>query len=794
MADKMNEDSLKALVDSEMRQAVGYFGGKLAESRRKAEYYYLGLPKGDLSPPDIEGRSSVVDTTVRNQIEWMVPSLMKTFCSGENVVEFTASKEGDEEKAKLATSYINHIFYKQNEGYKVLQTAIRDALLQKAGIIKVWFDDRVEETREEYKGLCDIELAQLMQDDEIEPIEQKSYPDEEDAKQRSEALQQLGQQLTQASQAAQMGDPQAEQAVQQIQQQIQGIQSQPQKLLYDVAFKRSKEDGRVRIENVPPEEFMISRKAKSIQDTPFVAHRVMRTASDLVAMGYKNVDQISSDENGAWLSMERIERIGWDDELTPYVNLADSNVDPSQRVIWVTEAYIKTDYDGDGIAEWRKVVKAGNEILENEECDGPPFAVLVPIILPHRFFGLSVADLAIEPQRVQTYLLRAMLDNLFLQVNGRYYAVEGQVNLDDLLTSRPGGVVRMKQPGMAGRLDQASGDGASAMNMLNWMQDFTENATGWTRRSQGTGPGGVQQQTATGMNIITNRDDMRLDLIARNFAEGGITDLFKLILKLVTQHQDKDDVISISGEWTPIAPREWKNQFELNINVGLGTNNKDQQAQHLMGMMQIQEKAIQIGVATPENIYNSAVEYAKAMGHKDGDKFFSNPAKMPPAPPKPDPEMMKYQAQSAIEDKKLQADVQKHHAEQQARQMELQLEAERNKQQADSAYLLAQHKAELDMQERQHDAELKAQLHAQELEFNRWKTQLEAETKVLVAQIGAEAKEAPESADMAQDASVDNDTQGALAMALQGFQAALGEMQRPKTIVRGPDGKAQGIM
>jgi hypothetical protein len=210
--------------------------------------------------------------------------------------------------------------------------------------------------------------------------------------------------------------------------------------------------------------------------------------------------------------------------------------------------------------------------------------------------------------------------------------------------------------------------------------------------------------------------------------------------------------------------------------------------------MQIQEKAIQIGVASPENIYNAAVEYAKAMGHKDGDKFFSNPAKMPPQPPKPDPEMMKYQAQSAIEDKKLQADVQKHHAEQAARQVELQLEAERNKQQADSAFLLAQHKAELDMQERQHDAELKAQLHAQELEFNRWKTQLEAETKVLVAQIGAEAKEAPDSVDMAQDASVDNDTQGALAMALQGFQAALGEMQKPKTIIRGPDGRAQGIM
>lgn len=788
----MNEDSLKALVDGELRQAVGYFGGKLAEARRKAEIYYLGLAKGDLSPPDIEGRSSVVDTTVRNQIEWMVPSLMKTFCSGENVVEFSPTKEGDEEKAKLATEYINHIFYKQNEGYKVLQTAIRDALLQKAGVIKVWYDDRVEESREEYRGLCDIEIAQLLQDDEIEPIEQKSYPDEEDQEQRSQALAQLAEQLTQASEAAQMGDPQAEQAVQSIQAQIQQIQATPIKMLYDIAFKRSKKGGRVRIENVPPEEFLISRKAKSIQDTPFVAHRVMRTASDLVAMGYKNVDQISSDENGAWQSMERIERIGYDDELTPYVNLADSNIDPSQRVIWVTEAYIKTDYDGDGIAEWRKVVKAGNEILENEECDGPPFAVLVPIVLPHRFFGLSVADLAIEPQRVQTYLLRAMLDNLFLQVNGRYYAVEGQVNLDDLLTSRPGGVVRMKQPGMAGRLDQASGDSASAMAMLSWMQDFTENATGWTRRSQGTGASGMQQQTATGMNIITNRDDMRLDLIARNFAEGGITDLFKLILKLVTQYQDKEEIINVSGQWTNLSPREWKNQFDLTINVGLGTNNKDQQAQHLMGLMQIQEKAAQIGVATPENIYNAAVEYAKAMGHKDGDKFFSNPEKNPQAK-RPDPEQIKIQADAQKFQAQTQFEAAKHQMELQQRQAELQQEASIREHELQLEAQKQQMQAQADMAERQHKAELDAQLEQQRMEFERWKAQLDAETKVLVAQIAAESKEKSDSTDIG-EMTEDANTQNALAVALQGFQQALGEMRQPRTVVRGPDGKVQGIV
>ncbi|HEX5539885.1 MAG TPA: hypothetical protein VFX01_08880, partial [Methylophilaceae bacterium] len=362
------------------------------------------MAKGDLSPPEIDGRSTFVDTTVRNQIEWMVPSLMKTFCSSENVVEFTPTKEGEDEKAKLATDYVNYLFFKKNDGYTVLQTAIRDALLQKAGIIKIWWDDRIEESREEYRALSDIDLAMLMQDDEIEPIEQKPYPDEEDAKQRAQALEQLDQQLQQAMQSAQMGDQQAMQAAQQLQQQLEQIQVQPPKMLYDVAFKRSKKAGKVCVEAVPPEEFIISRKAKKMSDGFMKGHRVLRTISDLKAMGYKNVDDITSDDQENTFSSERIERASWDDE-TPYLNQDDYSIDPSMRLVWLTELYMQVDFDGDGIAEWRKIVRAGNQLLENVECDGPPFAALIPIILPHRFFGLSIADLGMEPQKLQTQLI-----------------------------------------------------------------------------------------------------------------------------------------------------------------------------------------------------------------------------------------------------------------------------------------------------------------------------------------------------------------------------------------------------
>ena len=777
----MTENALKSITDEEIRNSVGgQQGGKLSADRRKAEYYYLGLPKGDLAPPEVDGRSTFVDTTVRNQIEWMMPSLMKTFCSGESVVQFTASKEGDEEKAELATDYINYLFYKKNQGYTVLQTAMRDALLQKAGIIKIWWDNRKEESREEYRAMADVDLALLMEDDEVTPIEQSSYPDEDDAKQRQEAIEQLSQQLEQAMQIAQTGDPEATQGVETLSQQIQEIQSQPPKMLYDVSFKRSKTAGKLCIEAVPPDEFIISRKSKTMSDGFMKGHHVLRTLSDLKAFGYKNVDEITSDDSEGIRPSEPNEDGIYED--------TDSG-DPSLRMVWLTEMYMQIDYNGDGIAEWRKIVRAGDQILENEECDGAPFAALIPIIIPHRFLGLSIADLGMESQHLQTQLIRSILDNQFLQVNGRYWAVNGQVELDDLLNSRPGGVVRMNAPGMVGRLDQAQGDTSGSMQMVEWAQDFAENSTGWTRRSQGTGASGLQQQTATGMNLITNRDDMRLDLIARNFAEGGITDLFRMMMKLVCQYQDKEEMIAVSGNWAQIDPREWKNQFGLTVNVGLGTNNKEQQAQHLMGLLQIQQQSLEINVATPENVYNAAKLYAEALGQKTGDKFFTNPKDAPPAPPQPSEAEIKAQTEAAKVQAMMQLEMQKHeltiqqedrklNAQAQARQQELELEARKQAQQA-----------QLDMQERQHKAELDARLEEQQIAYKEWEAKLKSDTQIILAQITTAAKPVEGGSDNAQGNNND-----ALALAMQGFTQALGGMNQPRTIIRDENGRAQGIV
>lgn len=780
----LTDDELKALANHELRQAVGYFGGKLADQRRKAEVYFLGKPELDLAPPEIDGRSTFVATVVRNTIMSMMPQLMAKFVGDEQVVEFEPAQQGDEERAQQCTDYLNYLFMKKNNGHAICSTWFNDALLQKNGIIKVWWDTRSEESREEYKGLTQIELAQIMEDPEVEAIEQTTYPDEEDAKHREEAVQHLTQQLQQAMQAAQMppqgpqgqppqgmppqqpgtppqGNPKAMQAVQQIQQQLAQIQAQPPAMLYDVAFKRTKSGGKLAIDNVPPEEFLISREAKSIPTARMVGHRVARTLSELRSMGYKNVDNIGSDDAAASLNAERITRLSYDDEFAS-MGLENSG-DDSQRMVWVNELYMRCDYNGDGIAELRKITIAGNEMLENEECDAAPFISITPVPMPHKFFGLSIADLAMESQKIMTNTIRAQQDNMFLQVNGRYFAVDGQVNLDDLLTSRPGGIVRIKTAGAVGRLDQGQGDLSSSTEMMQWLEMDLEQRTGWTRYSQGNDSKALNQ-TATGVQIITNKGDMRVDLIARNFAEGFV-ELFRMMLKLISQHQDKKVQVRIAGNWVDMDPREWRNMFDVNINVGLGIGSKDEQIQKLMAISQSQAHAMAIGVATPKNVYNLQSDIIKLMGHRNPDDYFNDPEKNPP-PPKPNPDQMKLQAEMQMQQVKMQADAQGKQAElaanaqieqmkaqyaaaeaeakrnydgqlEQAR-MQMQAEVDNNRQRSEAE----QHA--LKMQNEAQLAALKTQYadaaHQREYAFKWELAQLEAATKVKVAMITSKDK------------------------------------------------------
>lgn len=735
----LTDEDLRVLTDAEIQDAASFVGGDISIARAKAESYFLGRATGDLAPPGIEGRSSVVDTTVRNTVLGMEAPLIKTFCGTENVVEFTETHPDDAEKAKLATEYLNYILRKKNHGYAIISTWIRDALLQKVGFIKVWWDDSAIESTEEYRGQSPEQLAMLLDDEEITVASQKSYPDEEAAEQKQKMLQQASAQLAQMQQSAQT-NPQAAQQFQQAAAQFQQMQAQPPAMLYDITVKRKKTGGRLHIENVPYDEMLISRKCKRLDDDTFKAHRVIRTIGYLRAAGYANVDSIESDDAALVTSEsnERNQQSGGNQSMLNQGTAAD----PDQREVWVTECYVKCDADGTGIAEWNKIVRAGRQLLERTVVDEHPFVALQSIPLAHRFFGLSPADLAIEHQKIKTSLLRANLDNIYLQVNGRTFAVEGQVNLDDLLNSRPGGMVRIKQPGAVGPLQQGMGDMGGAMAFLERIDMDAEDAIGFGRRSNGSAVN--LTNTATQANIITNSEDARTDMIARTFAETGFTDLFRKMLRLVTQHQNKEEQAKLSGKWVAVDPREWTNGFDLTINVGLGTGNKDQQIQHLMALFGQQQFGLQVGTATPENVFNAQKKFAEALGYRNADLFFTDPKDAPQHQPPPDPNIVKAQADQQKHMAELQFKTQQGQADREhAAQIEqikaaMQMQVDRNRQEAEAH----QHALKV-----QYDSELaqmqEANRHTQEaerLELERWKAQLASDTAIYIAEMNNKAK------------------------------------------------------
>jgi hypothetical protein len=754
----LTEEQLKVLIDTELRQSYGYGSGKLEQQRRKAEYFFLGEPKEELAPPAIEGRSKVVDTTVRNTVLGMEGPLLKTFYGSDNIFEFEETKPEDAPQAKLISEYVNHIFRRANPGYTITATWIREALMQKVGIVKVWWDPSDVETREDYTGQTIEQVTMLLDDTELEIIDQKAYEDEDAAKQQQAVLQQMGQQLAAMAQQAQ-ANPQAAQQLQAAQAQYEQAKAQPVPQLYDISVKRKKTGGRVRIENVPPEEFLISKRAKSIAESPFTAHRFKKTVAELKADGYTLPDPLPSDDAGAQFSTERVERLDYVDYDAYTQDMNDSSVDPAQRTVWVVESYLQCDYDGDGLLEWRKVTKCGTAILDNEECDGPCFVALGSIPLPHVFYGMCPADLAIEHQKIKTSLKRAMLDNVYLQVNGRNFAVEGQVNLDDLLNSRPGGVVRIKQQGAVGRLDQGMGDMAGAMQMSEAMELDAEEATGWSRQSQG-GNGLQLSNTATQANIITNRADSRVESISRYMAETGFTQLGLMIFKLVQRYQKKAEMIKLAGQWAEVDPREWHTGFSLNINVGLGTGNKDQLVQHLMLLGQRQVQALQLGYATPANLYAADQKLANALGFKNGNEFFTDPKDVPPKPAPQDPAVVKAQADqqshmAELQFKAQQGDADRQHTAQiEQIKAQMQMAVDRNRQEAEAQQhaLKVQYDANL--------AELQEQnRHAQEaarLELERWKAQLASDTAIYIAQLNNQAK--TDAAQLAADRAAQTET------------------------------------
>ena len=676
---KMTEGELLALLDAEHADALAASqSGKLSQEREAAQLYYQGDMSRDM--PNMEGRSRAVSSDVSDTVEGLMPILMEIFCGSDDVVKFEPVGPEDVKAAQQETDYVNHVFMQKNPGFMVLYSMIKDALLSKVGIVKIWTEEEEDQPKKTYYDQTPDVLAVVQANPEYEVTEKTEHD---------------------------------------------GL------IDFTVVCKpRSYKCHRVCA--VPPEEFGISRSARDIQSAGYLFHTVNRRQADLIDDGYDE-DQVEDlPSYHMWQNSEQQARDTVDESM---FGMGDEGMNQANRLIAVTEHSVVMNYDGSGPKQW-VVVTAGEsgsqQILTRDgqlditEVDRWKFAAITPVPQTHRFFGRSIADMVMDIQQIKTALLRGLLDNAYAAIMPRPIVAESgasDTTLDDLLTFRHGMPIRVKTPD-AIMWTQVPFVGGELLPVVQFLDATREWRTGVSRQGQGLDPNALQNQVATIANQMQDAAQQKVKLIARIFAETGIKDLFSLLHAEIREYGDQAQTVRLRNQWVTIDPTQWKQRDDMTINVGLGSGNKGTQLAHFQMIAGAQEKLLAAGMVSKNNLWGSAQELVRLGGRKDAATFFTDPSAPPdpndpnsqPIPPPADPNQQKMQheiaakqAQAQVDQQKAQADVQREAAQAQSEMAIAQRKAQLEEQTLLLKSQLEQDKHERDMQmqmlKQQHDAE-----------------------------------------------------------------------------------------
>ena len=632
----MSEDDVQQIAHDAVQSAINFVESEIAEDRIKSQRYF----EGEVDIGQEDGRSKIVATKVRDTVRAIKPSLMRVFLSSEHPVEFIPTSQEDVKSAEQATRYCNYKF-SELSGYTLLNDAIHDALIKKTGVLKIWWEDNTEEEFFSFSNVTEEEMLAIVNEPDATVIEQSM------------------------EMSMEMGED--------------GMEMETPEYSLKVSYR--KEKGKLCIESVPPEEFLVDRNAKSVEDAYVVAHRSEMRVSDLVTMGYdfEEVSQLSGlSSDDTYTDSEAFERKGYEQDED------HSTADISMKKVAVTEAYMKMDKEGTGVASMYRILMAGgdNKLLECEPYGDVPFAVFEIDPEPHTFFGRSVADLVINDQDSATAMMRGMMDNVALTNSPRQGYVQGQVNVDDLMNNEIGGLVRMKSP--QALVDIATPFVAGqVLTAMQYLDDAVEAKTGVSRASMGLDPDALQNTSATAARLQAQQGSAQIETMARNIAEGGLKRLFTLMCKLLVENSCEETLMRLHGEFVPVDPRSWNTSMDMTVNVGLGTGREESRVaalnQALTMQMQIWSTyGAQNGLVTMTGIRNTLGDMLGIAGIKNVDRYFN------PMTPETEAMLMQQQAEQQAQ------------AEQQLTEAEAIVQAEQYK---------ADKKAEMDMLKAQIDAQ-----------------------------------------------------------------------------------------
>ena len=639
---------LSAVIKSAFDDAEDFNDSLAFERNENARYY-----NGEAPVEDAEGHSQFVSTDVSDAINFLLPQLMRTFFGHNKVVEFQPTSAEDVELAEQQTEYINHVINQKNSGYMVVYAALKDALIRKAGFVKAYYSDEVEVSTSQYTDLDRGQVEALIVDPANEVVEQT-------VKMQTVTLvdQETGEEIEQEVEA--------------------GI---------DVTVRREAARDQVVIEAVPPEEVLIARNARCLNSAHYVAHRSMRTVSDLVAIGYDLEELLqysgSYDDLSVDHTRERITRNPYGEVTT------DQRNDDAGRYILYVEHYIRFDLDQDGIAERVRVctVGLGHHIMSVEPWDDLPIVMFSADPEPHTAIGRCPADQIKPIQQAKSQIISDTLDSLGHSVFPRMAIVDGQVNIDDVLNTDVGQPIRMRQAGAVQSLTVPF-VGAQSLPMLEYFSQLAENRTGVSASAVGLRQDQLQSTTAAAVNNTISNAQGRIETIARNLAETGMKSLFQLVNRLTVRHMDRKDVFRLRNKFVPVDPRTWDMNKDVVVNVALSGTSDQEKVAFLMQIIGKQEQAMQqLGfsnpLVSPQQYANTLAEIIELSGFKDVGRYINT--QMPPAeameppqePPQPDPAMILAQAE-----------VQKNREDNEMQKLKLVMEDDRRRDELEADYLI----------------------------------------------------------------------------------------------------------
>ena len=835
---KMDDDTLLQHLQRLEDDAATFAGTGLEMARQRAQREYFRMPYGT----EEEGWSNIVTSDVQDTVEGILPDLLDIFTGSDEAVVFEPQEEKDVQGAQQATDACNYVFYKSNNGFLVLYTAFKDALLEQN--CAVMWRKHTEKVRtivpvnNATPEMLAMALQQAGKGAEIEAAEEVPPPPPPQMPPPGPGPQAMppqgpgpqamppqgpgpqamppqgppggpmgppgmggpgprpmmppggpgmpppgmggpppgmrppgmpppgmppggppGQQTPVAQAAGQMAPP------------MPPVPLIPPGPLFNARICKIEEKTSVRVEAFAPDDLLIQRTWTSplLQDCPYVARNMEVSLSDVHQMGFTDV---TAEELAASATAIVIPDAGMyrdrHNGLTDYQSRTTvlDTADETQTVGYLRLEYVLVDFDDDGIAERREIYRLKDRILQNEECGQVPIATASPVLVPHRWDGMSIAEMVSDIQQLKTELTRQMLNNAYLANNPRKKILTDVnwsplANIDDLLDGRPGGVLRQRQVD-AITVDQTPWIGGNVFPILEYIDGMREQRTGLSKQSQGLDPNTLRpDRTATEIQMTMTAAKQRIRLIARILAECLMKPVFLGILKLLTEKGMPKLAFRLNGRFVQYDPNEWRDQYDMTINVGLGTGDRQQQHAMLSGILQSQMAIAQSPfgqlLVTPQTIYNTESKMVENAGFKNVGDFWINPQgkTLPPAQPPPDPalqvaniraqsDQQKAQMQAQVDMQKLQLESQntqrandqrtaheaaleqlRIHADQVQAQANLQLQASNDQRDAEREQLKAAYQAQLDQMR---------------LRFDEWKAQLDSDTKIAVAQITAGAQ------------------------------------------------------